>query len=86
LRSLARYEKRVLAVSLTVASVLGFLDVNYKSCGVTYEGIVRDRSYLVRMNQQQFQGAADWIVYALFAWGGVLIFLVIWRSKQNPRH
>jgi hypothetical protein len=76
--------KRALAVSLTMAAVLGFLSVNYRACGMSYEEVVKDRSYLEQVNRQQLQGTADWIVYAVFAWGVVvLICLVALRRKED---
>ena len=78
--------KRVLAVSMTLAAVLGFLTVSYtqQSCGRSYEEIVKDRGFLVQMNEQQFQAASNWIVYAVFAWGVVVVVcLAALRRKKE---
>lgn len=79
--------KRALAVSLTLAAVLGFLSVSYTQRGCStydYEQVIKDRSYLVDVNQQQLQRSGDWIVYAVFAWGVVvLICLLVLRRKEE---
>jgi 4-amino-4-deoxy-L-arabinose transferase-like glycosyltransferase len=80
--------KRVLAISMTLAAVLGFISVSYRGCGMSYEEIVKDRSYLEQVNRQQLQSASNWIVYAVFAWGGVVVIwlLVLRRDEEgsNP--
>jgi hypothetical protein len=76
--------KRALAVSLPMAAILGFLSVNYRACGMSYEEVVKDRSYLEQLNRQQLQHAGNWIVYVVFAWGVVvLICLVALRRKEK---
>jgi len=78
--------KRALAVSMTVAAVVGFLSVSYtqQGCGKSYEEVVKDRSYLVQVNQQQLQGASDWVVYGVFAWCFVVVIcLVVLRRKKG---
>lgn len=35
--------KQVLAVTITIAGIVGFVDVNYKSCAMTYGNIVIPR-------------------------------------------
>ena len=78
--------KRVLAVSMTMAAVLGFLSVSYtqEGCGRTYEEVVKDRGYLVQINRQQFQSASDWTVYAVFAWAIVVVIcLAVLRRKKE---
>jgi hypothetical protein len=78
--------KRALAVSMTMAAVVGFLSVSYtqQACGKSYEQIVKDRSFLVQMNEQQLQAASDWIVYAVFAWCVVVVIcLAVLRRKKE---
>lgn len=76
--------KRTLTFSMTMAAVLGFLSVSYRSCGKSYEEIVKDRSYLVQMNRDQLQAASDSIVYAVFAWCLVVVIcLVVVRRKEK---
>jgi len=78
--------KRTLALSLALAAVLGFLSVSYKSCGMSYEDIVKDRSYLVQKNREQLQGAGNWIGYTILAWGFVVaIGLVALRRREGSR-
>ena len=78
--------KRLLAVSMPLVAVLGFLTVSYtqQGCGRSYEEIVKDRGFLVQMNEQQFQAASNWIVYAVFAWGVVVVIcLAVLRRKAG---
>jgi len=79
--------KRTLALSLALAAVLGFLSVNYKSCGVSYEDVVKDRSYLVQKNQEQLQGAGNWIAYTVLAWGVVVVIglVAVRRKEESPK-
>lgn len=79
--------KRALAVFMTLAAVLGFLSISYTQKGcINYEQVVKDRSYLVKVNQRQLQGAANWVVYAVFAWAVVvLLCLVVLRSREADR-
>jgi len=74
--------RRILALSITMAAVLGFLSVNYRGCGMSYEEIVKERSYLVQKNWEQLQGAGNWIAYTVLAWGVVVVIgLVALRRK-----
>ncbi|MGO9088008.1 MAG: hypothetical protein ACLQBK_22555 [Candidatus Sulfotelmatobacter sp.] len=79
--------KRALAVSMTLAAVLGFLSVSYTQSGcdtIGYEAVIKDRSYLVQVNQQQLQRSSEWIVYVVFAAGVVvLICLVVLRKREE---
>ena len=77
--------KRALAVSLTMASGLGFLRVSYTQKGcVSYDQVIKDRPGLVQRNYEQVQGASDWIVYAVFAWGvGVAILAARGRKRAD---
>jgi hypothetical protein len=78
--------KRALAVTMTMAAVLGFLSVSYtqQACSKNYEEIVKDRGFLVQMNRQQLQGAANWIVYAVLAWCVVVVICLAGaRGKEE---
>jgi hypothetical protein len=76
--------KRTLALSMIMAAVLGFLSVSYRGCGMSYQEIVKDRAYLVQKNREQLQGVSNWIVYAIFAWGVVVVIcLVAARRKEG---
>jgi hypothetical protein len=78
--------KRVLAVSMTSAAVLGFLSVSYtqQGCGKSYEQVVEDRGYMQQVNRQQLQGAGNWIAYTACAWGIIVVIcLVVGRRKEE---
>jgi hypothetical protein len=83
----SRLLKRALALSITMAALLGFLSVSYKSCGMSYEDILKNRSYLVLKNQEQLQGAGNWIAYAVLAWGVVVVIglAALRRSEESSR-
>lgn len=75
--------KRALVLSLTVASVLGFLGVSYTNKGcMSYDQVVKERSYLVDRNMEQLQNAAGWIVAAVFVWGVVMVILLSTRKSK----
>lgn len=84
----SRVLTRALGVFMTLAAVLGFLSVSYteRSC-MSYEQIVKNRDYLVQINQRQLQRTGDWIVSAVFLWCVVvLICVVALHSTQANRH
>jgi hypothetical protein len=69
------------------AAAVGFLSISYTDGCLNYEQVVRNRDYLVRINQQQVQSTGGWVVAAVFLWCiVVMICLVALRnaeSKQN---
>jgi len=76
--------RRTLALSLALAAVLGFLSVSYVDCNRGYDQIVKDRSLMDEINRQQLQHAGNWIVFAVLAWGFmVVVLLAIWRRKKQ---
>jgi hypothetical protein len=77
---------RVLAASMTAAGALGFLGLSYnqKAC-TSYEQVVSNRYFLVQANVEQVQGAADWIVWTLLAWGVVVVICLKALAKQNSK-
>jgi len=78
--------KRVLMLSLTTASVLGFLGVSYNNQGcMTYEQVVKERSYLVDRNFEQVQDASVWIVCTVLAWGVVLVICLKSLQKRSSK-
>lgn len=79
--------KRAMAVSMTIAAVLGFLGVSYTQRGCkTYEQVVQSREYLVQLNRSQLRGTGDWIVYAVFTWCVVvLICLLVLQNRKSER-
>lgn len=75
---------RVLAVSMTAAGALGFLGLSYNQKGCTsYEQVVGNRYFLVQANVEQVQGAADWIVWTLLAWGVVVVICLSALRKRK---
>lgn len=76
--------KRLLVLSLTAASVLGFLGVSYNQQGCTkYEEVIKERKNLVARNAEQVQGARDWIEWTLAAWGVVVAVGLAARRKKE---
>ncbi len=76
--------KRLLVLSLTAASVLGFLGVSYNQQGcIKYEQVIQERKSLVARNVEQVQGARDWIQWTLAAWGVVIAFGLAARRKGD---
>jgi len=84
----SRVLTRALGIFMTLAAALGFLSVSYTEKGcMSYEAVVKNRDYLVQVNQQQLQRTADWTVAAVFLWCVVvLICLLALRSAQADRH
>jgi len=76
--------KRTLALSMTMAAALGFLSVTYRGCGNSYADVVKDRSYLVRVNRDQLQAASKWIVYTVFAWCLVVVICLVVERRKEP--
>jgi hypothetical protein len=75
---------RVLAASMTAAGALGFLGLSYNQKGCTsYEQVVSNRYFLVQANVEQVQGAADWIVWTLLAWGVVVVICLSALRKRK---
>jgi len=78
--------KRLLATSMTIAAMLGFLSVSYtqKSCTtMSYDQVVKDRNYLVETNQEQLRKASDWVVVAVFLWCAVVLVCVATLRKTE---
>jgi len=77
---------RAMAVCMTIAAVAGFLSVSYTQKGCrSYEQVVKDREYLIQMNQEQVARTSDWLVWAVFVWCLVVLFcLLAWRHAEGP--
>jgi len=76
--------KRLLAVSMTVGAVLGFLGFSYNQKGcVSYQQVVSNRYFLVEANVEQVQGAADWIAWTVLAWGVVVVICLAALRKYK---
>jgi len=82
----SRLLTRVMAVCMTIAAVVGFLGVSYTQKGCrSYEQVIKDREYLIQMNQQQVARTSDWLVWAVFLWCIVVLFcLLAWRRAEGP--
>jgi len=79
--------KRMLMLSMTAASVLGFLGVSYNQQGcVKYEQVIQERSNLVNRNIEQIQNTRDWVVWTVLAWGVVVAAgLAATRKQKSDR-
>ena len=83
----SRVLTRALAVFMTLAAVLGFLSVSYNQRGCTsYEAVVKNRDYLVQINQQQLQIASDGIVAAVFFWCVVVLICLLALRRVPANH
>ncbi len=77
--------RRLLVLSMTAASVLGFLGVSYNQQGcMKYEQVIEKRQHLVDRNVEQVQGASDWIAWTLLAWGIVVAIGLAGARKAKP--
>jgi len=79
--------KRMLMLSMTAASVLGFLGVSYNQQGcVKYEQVIQERRNLVNRNIEQIQNTRDWVVWTVLAWGVVVAAgLAATRKQKSDR-
>ena len=75
--------KRTLALSLTLAAILGFVSVSYLDCNKGYDEIVKDRGYMNQINREQLQHAGNWIVFAVLAWGFIVVILLAARRRKR---
>jgi hypothetical protein len=75
---------RALVLSMTAASVLGFLGVSYNQQGCTkYEQVIKERAYLADRNIEQVQNATAWIVWTLLIWCVVIGVALAATRKQR---
>ena len=79
--------KRMLMLSMTAASVLGFLGVSYNQQGcVKYEQVIQERRNLVNRNIEQIQNTRDWVVWTVLAWGVLVAAgLAATRKQKSDR-
>ena len=81
----SRVLTRALGVFMTLAAVLGFLSVSYTEKGcMSYEAVVKNRDYLVQINQRQLQRTGDWIVSAVFLWCIVVLICLVALGSAHP--
>ncbi len=83
--NLSRILKAMFPAGLFLPAFLGFVSVSYRGCGKSYEEIVKERSYLVQINQEQISSILLWIVAALLFWDLVILFaLRFGRTSSQP--
>jgi hypothetical protein len=83
--NLSRILKVMFPAGLFLPAFLGFLSVSYRGCGKSYEDIVKERAYLVQINQEQISSILLWIVAALLFWDLVILFaLRFGRTSSRP--
>ena len=81
--NLSRILKVMFPAGLFLPAFLGFLSVSYRGCGKSYEDIVKERAYLVQINQEQISSILLWIVAALLFWDLVILFALRFRRTSN---
>jgi len=69
---------------LILPAFLGFITVSYRGCGKSYEEIVKERSYLVRINQEQISSILLWTAAALLFWDLVILFALRFARTSSP--
>jgi hypothetical protein len=75
-RKLGSLLKRLFPVGIIVPALLGFVSVAYEDCEIrTYEGVVRDRGYLIQKNHEQLSSVCLMLLIAVIFWD-VLIIVV----------
>jgi H+/Cl- antiporter ClcA len=57
---------------LFLPAIFGFISVSYYGCSMSYEKIVKDRSYLIHKNQEQISSILLWIAGALLFWNLII--------------
>jgi hypothetical protein len=72
--NLSQILKAMFPAGLILPALLGFISVSYYGCGKSYEEIVKERSYLVQINQKQISSILLWIAAALLFWDLVILF------------
>ena len=79
--------KKIFPVGLLLPALLAFTSIAYETCSVdTYEGVIRNRAYLVQRNQQQISRALLFLVIAVLFWDLVIVFVLKYaRSRRNGR-
>lgn len=75
-KNLAAALKRLFPVGIIVPALLGFVSVAYETCGFgTYEGVVRDRQYLIQKNHEQLSSVCLMLLIAIIFWD-ILVIVV----------
>ncbi|MBN1866982.1 hypothetical protein JW916_06785 [Candidatus Sumerlaeota bacterium] len=67
---LGRVYRRLFLFGVVVPALTGFFSVSFYSCEISsYDAVVKDRSYLVRKNQEQMATTLSYTCAALLTWG-----------------
>jgi hypothetical protein len=82
--NLSQILKVMFPAGLILPAFLGFITVSYRGCGKSYEEIVKERSYLVRINQEQISSILLWTAAALLFWDLVILFALRFARTSNP--
>ena len=88
---LASVLKRLFPAGLVLPALAGFLSVNYRSCGESYQSIIADRSYLVGKNQEQLSAICFSLLLAVLGWGIVVLLSMVTKQprpggNEGPNH
>jgi hypothetical protein len=81
--SLSRILRSMFPAGLFLPAFLGFVSVSYRGCGKSYEEIVKERSYLIQMNQEQISSILLWIAAALLFWNFVILFALRFARTRS---
>ena len=82
--NLSRILKAMFPAGLFLPAFLGFASVSYRGCGKSYEEIVKERSYLVQINQEQISSILLWTAAALLFWDLVILFALRFARTSSP--
>ena len=82
--NLSQILKVMFPAGLILPAFLGFITVSYRGCGKSYEEIVKERSYLVRINQEQISSILLWTAAALLFWDLVILFALRFARTSSP--
>ena len=81
----SRIPRAIFPAGLFLPALLGFISVSYYGCGMSYEKIVKDRSYLIQKNQEQISSILLWIAGALLFWNLIIVFALRFaRPNSQP--
>ncbi len=79
----SRLLKRALRLSMILAALAGFLSISYTQGCMKYEQVVKNRDYLVRVNQLQVQSTGNWVAAAVVLWCVVVLICIVGVQKHN---
>lgn len=83
--NLSRVLKAIFPAGLFLPALLGFISVSYYGCSMSYDKIVKDRSYLIHKNQEQISSILLWIAGALLFWNLIIVLALRFaRTSSQP--